>query len=81
MSGVRELLAVVLGLGLGVLLIAAPGQFLRASVFMGPQRRRRHEGPAGNDEQPFGSAALWLMRAFGVACLAVAGYVAYTNFL
>lgn len=81
MPGVRELLAVVLGLGLGALLIAAPGQFLRASVFMGPQRRRRHDGPAGSDDQPYGDAVLWLVRAAGVACLAVAGYVAYTNFL
>ena len=47
MPGVRELLAVVLGILLGVVLITVPQTALRLSVFVGPNRRRR--GDYGTD--------------------------------
>ncbi|MFC3478206.1 hypothetical protein [Halobacterium litoreum] len=80
MSGIRELLAVVLGVGLGVALLAKPREMLMLSVFVGPNRRRRHDGRYGTDDHPFGDWAAWLVRAAGVACIAVAGFIAYQNF-
>jgi len=83
MAGVRELLAVGLGALLGVALLAKPRAMLLLSVFVGPTRRRRHGGEYGSDggggDDPFGAWAPWFVRAAGLACLAVAGYIAYTE--
>jgi hypothetical protein len=81
MAGVRELLAVGLGALLGVALLAKPKAMLLLSVFVGPTRRRRHGGEYGNDGDPFGAWAPWFVRAVGVVCLAVAGYIAYAELL
>ncbi|WP_336035136.1 hypothetical protein [Halobacterium yunchengense] len=81
MPGVRELLAVVLGAALGLALVAKPREMLLLSVFVGPNRRRRHDGRYGSDDHPFGDWAPRLVRALGVACLAVAGFIAYQSFL
>lgn len=80
MPGIRELLAVVLGVLLGVALVAAPRVMLRASVFIGPTRRRRHDGPYGEDELSVSDRWLWVVRALGVACIAVAGVIAYQSY-
>lgn len=81
MVGVRELLAVGLGALLGVALLAKPRAMLLLSVFVGPTRRRRHGGEYGSDggEDLFGAWAPWFVRAAGLACLLVAGYIAYTE--
>jgi len=79
MLGIRELLAVVLGAGLGVALVAKPREMLKLSVFVGPNRRRRHDGRYGEDDHPFGDWVPWLVRAAGVACIAVAAFIAYQN--
>jgi hypothetical protein len=75
MAGVRELLAVVLGVLLGVVLVAAPRAAIRLSVFVGPHRRRRHGDYAGGDDLP--DAWVHVARALGVACIAIAGVIAY----
>ncbi|MFB6269213.1 MAG: hypothetical protein ABEH83_04665 [Halobacterium sp.] len=75
MTGVRDLLAVVLGALLGVALVVAPRAALRLSVFVGPHRRRRG-GEYGADD-PIPDAWAHLVRLAGVACLAVAGFIAY----
>lgn len=80
MAGIREILAVVLGAILGVALVAAPRAMLKLSILVGPTRRRRHDGPTG-DGQLIADGWLWVVRVAGVACLAVAGYIAYNNFL
>jgi hypothetical protein len=75
MLGVRDLLAVVLGAALGVALVVAPRTAIRLSVFVGPHRRRR-DGEYGAEA----SIPDWwahLARLAGVACLAVAGFIAY----
>ncbi|WP_208288405.1 hypothetical protein [Halobacterium sp. R2-5] len=77
MAGVRELLAVVLGAALGLAMILAPRAALQLSVFVGPQRRRR--GDYGNDE-PIPDSWVWVVRALGVACIAVAGVIAYQTY-
>lgn len=74
MPGVRELLAVVLGVLLGIALIAAPRMALRLSVFVGPNRRQR--GDYGVDEA-FPDRWTWVVRALGVVCLAVSAFIAY----
>ena len=74
MPGIRELLAVVLGILLGVVLIAAPRTALRLSVFLGPQRRRRGDYGTDNDIPDMWT---WIIRALGVACIAVAAFIAY----
>jgi hypothetical protein len=77
MVDVRALLAVALGALLGVALVAAPRTALRLSVFVGPTRRRR--GEYGTDDAADGRWA-WVVRALGVACLAVSGVVAYQTY-
>ncbi len=74
MPGIRELLAVVLGILLGVVLVAAPRTALRLSVFLGPQRRRRGDYGIDNDIHDMWA---WIVRALGVACIAVAAFIAY----
>lgn len=74
MPGIRELLAVVLGALLGVVLVAAPRAALRLSVFLGPQRRRR--GDYGTDDDIPDTWA-WVVRVLGLACIAVAAFIAY----
>jgi hypothetical protein len=77
MSGLRELLAVVLGVLFGLLLIVAPRTALQLSVFVGPHRRRR--GDYGSD-QTIPDRWAWVVRAVGVACLAVAALIAYQTY-
>ena len=77
MAGLRELLAVALGVLLGLLLIAAPRTALRLSVIGGPQRPR---GDYGSDGEVADTWA-WLVRALGVGCLLVAGVVGYGAFV
>jgi hypothetical protein len=77
MSGLRELLAVVLGGLLGVALLAAPRTALRLSVFVGPSRRRR--GDYGTD-QPVADHWAWGVRALGLACLAIAAVISYQTY-
>jgi hypothetical protein len=74
MAGTRELLAVGLGALLGLALLVKPREMLLLSVFVGPTQRRR-------DDEPFGAWAPWFVRVVGLACLLVAGYIAYTNLL
>lgn len=78
MPGIRELLAVVLGVLFGITLIAAPRMALRLSVFVGPNRRRR--GDYGTDET-ISNKWTWVVRALGVACLAIAAFIAYQTYL
>jgi len=79
MAGVRELLAVGLGALLGIALLVKPREMLLLSVFVGPNQRRRRGGEYGSDDDPFGAWAAWFVRAVGLACLLVAGYIAYTE--
>lgn len=81
MVGVRELLAIGLGVLLGVALLAKPKAMLLLSVFVGPNQRRRHGGEYGNDDDPFGTWAPWFVRVVGLACLLVAAYIAYAELL
>jgi hypothetical protein len=78
MAGIRELLAVVLGALFGVALIVAPRTVLRLSVFGGSNRR--HRGDYGTDG-PVSSTWTWIVRAAGVACLAIAAVIAYQTYL
>ena len=79
MSGVRELLAVVLGILLGVVLIAAPQTALRLSVFVGPTRRRRND--YGTDKHDsLSDQWTWFIRGLGVVCLAIALFIAYQTY-
>lgn len=73
MADVRDALAVVLGIALGVVLIVAPRTVIRLSV-LGGQRRRRGEYGSDGDLPDWWA---WVARALGVACLAVAAVVAY----
>ena len=79
MPGVRELLAVVLGILLGVVLITVPQTALRLSVFVGPNRRRR--GDYGTDNHDLLSDQ-WtlLIRGLGVICLAIALFITYQTY-
>jgi len=74
MPGLRELLAVLLGAAFGVALVVAPRTALRLSVVVGPNRRQR--GEYGTDD-PIPTTWTWVVRALGVACLVVAGVIAY----
>lgn len=77
MPGIRELLAVVLGILLGIVLLAAPRTALRLSVFVGPNRRRR--GDYGTD-QPLPDRWTWIARGLGIVCLAIAAFIAYQTY-
>lgn len=73
MPGTRELLAVVLGVALGAGLVAAPRTALRLSVFAGGHRGRRGEyGVDGAIPDTWAR----IVRALGLACIAVAAFVA-----
>jgi hypothetical protein len=78
MTGVRELLAVVLGAALGVAALVAPRTVLGLSVFGGPNRRRR--GDYGADGA-VPDRSVWVVRALGVACLSISAYVAVQTYL
>lgn len=77
MADVRDLLAIGLGALLGLVLLAAPRAALRLSVAGGPQNRRGEYGTDGDVPGHY----VWLIRALGLACLAIAGYIAYGLFL
>ncbi|EJN57466.1 hypothetical protein [Halogranum rubrum] len=72
MPGIRELLAVALGLCLGVVLVAAPRTALRLSVFLGSQRRR--QGRYGTDAE-IPKMWAWIVRALGLVCIAIAAFI------
>ncbi|MFB6085955.1 MAG: hypothetical protein ABEJ84_03990 [Halodesulfurarchaeum sp.] len=77
MTGIRELLAITLGVALGLVLVAAPRAALRLSVVVGPSRRKRGE---------YGSKAVipetwaWIVRGLGVASLIFAASIASRTF-
>lgn len=73
MADLRDVLAVVLGILVGIVLIVAPRTALRASVFVGPQRRRR--GDYGTDDV-VPEMWVWGARVIGVACVGIAVYIA-----
>jgi len=77
MADGRDLLAVGLGALLGLVLLVAPRTAFRLSVAGGPQNRRGEYGADGEVPVRY----LWLIRALGLACLAVAGYIASGLFL
>lgn len=77
MAGLRQVLAVGLGLVLGVLCVAFPQAVIRLQTAGRVQGSRR--GPYGEDGE-FPATWTWVVRALGVACLAVAGYVAVRGF-
>jgi hypothetical protein len=79
MSGIRELLAVALGIGLGMVLVAAPRTALRLSVFLGPQRRRRRGDYGTADE--ITELWAWIVRTLGIARIAVAAFLAYQTYV
>lgn len=69
MSGIRDLIAVVLGVCLGLTLIAAPRVALRLSVVPGSHRGRRGDyGTDGNLPETW----VWVVRLLGLGCLVVA---------
>jgi hypothetical protein len=74
----RELLAVVLGALLGLGLLVAPRAAIKLSVIGGGNRRRR--GEYGSDE-PVPDRWLWIARALGAACLAIAVWIGYGAFV
>ncbi|WP_168219927.1 hypothetical protein [Salarchaeum sp. JOR-1] len=71
MAGLRELLAVVLGVALGVLLLAYPRAFIRIQT-LGRVPRDRH-GHYGSDDPS--STWVRVVQLLGAACLLAAGYV------
>lgn len=77
MAGIRELLAVVLGVALGVFLVAFPQVFLRIQLL---GRLPRDRGGRYGDQSGDAGRWLWLIRALGVLCLVVAGYLAVQQF-
>ena len=73
MVDIRQWLAVGLGALFGLFLLLAPRAALKLSVVTGgPQRRRDDYG--ADDALP--NWWVWATRAIGVACLAVAAYIA-----
>ncbi|MGB9986649.1 hypothetical protein [Salarchaeum japonicum] len=72
MAGIRELLAVALGVVLGVLLLVYPQAFIRIQT-LGRVPHDRH-GHYGSDDAPSGWVRV--VQLIGAACLLVAGYVA-----
>ncbi|WP_232687128.1 hypothetical protein [Halobacterium zhouii] len=79
MTGVRELLAIAIGALLGALCLAAPAAVFRLSVLGGASPTRNPGGEYGSDPEP-SDRALLAVRAVGVACLAVAAFVAWQAF-
>lgn len=68
----RSLLAVVLGVALGVVCLAYPEGVVRVQLVGRTQRRR---GPYGGDDE-YPRWMTLLVRAGGVALLLVAGFIA-----
>jgi len=66
---VRELLAVVLGAGLGLFMLAYPRVIVKVHAV---GRRPRTPSPAGPDVD---DKWLWVVRVLGVACLVVAAVI------
>lgn len=77
MADVRDLLAIALGVLLGLVLLAAPRTAFQLSAVGGPQNRRGEYGADGEVPDRY----LWLIRVLGLACLGVAGYIADGLFL
>ena len=77
MTDVRDFLAIGLGALIGLVLLAAPRVAFQLSVAGGPRNRR---GEYGSDGEVPGQY-VWLIRALGLACLGIAGYIAYGLFL
>jgi hypothetical protein len=69
MSDSRELIAIALGLCLGVALVVVPRTALRLSVFLGPQQGRT--GEYGTDAE-ISELWAWVVRLLGVVCLVIA---------
>lgn len=78
MAGIREMLAVVLGVIVGGALLLAPRTLLKVSVFVGPQRRRR--GDYGT-EAIVPDSWVWGGRLIGVICVIIALYIAQTSLM
>lgn len=76
MAGIRELLAVGLGVLLGVFLVAFPQVFLRIQLL---GRLPRDRGGRYGDQGDAGRW-LWLVRGLGALSLLVAGYLAVQQF-
>ncbi|WP_435117774.1 hypothetical protein [Halolamina sp. C58] len=74
----RELLATVLGVLLGLGLLAAPRAAIKLSVLSGGRHRER--GRYGTDD-PVPDRWVWIARALGVACLAIAAWIGYRTFV
>jgi hypothetical protein len=68
---VRDLLAAVLGVLLGLLMIAYPQVIVQVHTV---GRRPRTPGPAGPDGDT-DAKWLWLVRVLGVACLGVGAVI------
>ena len=73
MADVRDFLAIGLGVLLGFLLLAAPRAAFQLSVAGGPKNRRGDYGADGEVPGHY----VWLIRVLGLACLAIAGFIAY----
>ena len=74
MSGIRELLTIVLGVVLGIVLLTAPRVALRLSVVVGPSRR--HRGDYGTDAS-VSNQWIWIIRGLGVVCISIATYITF----
>lgn len=77
MAGIRELLAAVLGVGLGIIFLVAPGFIIKIHTLgRGPQDRHGDFGSHAVD-----SKWQWVVRAFGLGLVAAGAYFAYTALL
>lgn len=77
MAGLRELLAAVLGIALGVVFVVFPSFVVQVHT-LGRGRRDRH-GEWGSGEVP--PKWLWLVRAVGVLAVLAGAYFGYTAFV
>jgi len=77
MAGIREILAAVLGIGLGLVFVAAPNFVVAIHTLgRGPHDRHGEFGDSSVDEK-----WLWLVRAIGVVLILGGAYFAYSAFL
>lgn len=73
MAGLREILAIVLGIALGAFLIAYPGVFIRIQTLgRFPHDRRGRYG-----ETDTNNGWIRIVQGLGVLCLLAAGYVTF----